>query len=503
MLERLPPATPFSDWDLLYGLNAPEPGFVWTTFTFGLRFNYGERHVALMVAYPHDAGVLHVHNSAGGSRDYQLSHGENWIYLNAPPNAPRFDFSVSPQRAMPEEVRELGVLLRIAHRAANRAELDALGDINEGVPGDWMPAERILAGPLLTRCLLESFVGPGLFMSYIDLRKRPPALEVAVFPPSWAPPATERTIKLAINGKIVDLRIRRDRNEDGRYCLAHLPATALRGRVSLRAYTSWRGVLKPLDVRWVDDEGRDLATGQELYWRGNGHGKLPPDENTFRVAGAVSASFFLGSGASWFVKMTKLYTELTGKPFAACGNVLDWGIGCGRIARFFERDKPVLYGVDIDAVNIAWCKQHLRWVKTAQTSPDPPLPFADGMFELVYGHSVMTHLAEADQLAWLAELARVTKPGGYCLLTVLNELSWFIRYFPDGRSADQLEAFIRAGIIDDGRLDVGVDADRPGVYRNMSHTSAYIFRVWAEFFEAVKIVHGFADLQSLVVLRRR
>jgi SAM-dependent methyltransferase len=497
-------AIPYTDWELLYGFNAPETGFVWSNFAFGIRFRSGDANIALLAMYPHDEGVLHVHNSAGGSKDYPLARGDNLIFLHAPPNAPRFDFSVSPQRAMPEEVRELGVLLRVAHRAATRAELNAAGPVIDGVKGDWIPAQRLQAGKLLTRCLLESYVGPGVFMSYVNRRNpRAPVMELAMFPPSWAARRQPATVKMAINTDVIDVPVTPSMEADRAYALAHLPATALRGFVDLRPYALKKGELPPLDIRWVDEHGQDFLAGQDMHWRGEGHGAMPAEKNIFRVAGPASEDFFLFSGATWFVKLTKLYESLTGRQFGQCGPVLDWGIGCGRIARFFDLGAPKLYGVDIDAVNIAWCKKHLRWVETVQTSTNPPLPFADGMFELVYGHSVMTHLSEADQLAWLAELARVTRPGGYCLLTVLNELSWFIRYFPDGRSADQLEAFISAGIMDDGSLNVGVDADRPGAYRNMSHSSAYIFRVWAECFEVVRIVHGFADLQSLVVLRRR
>jgi SAM-dependent methyltransferase len=503
VLERALPAVAYSDWDLLYGFNEPEDGFVWTNFAFGIRFGSGEPHIGLVVLYPHNDGVLHVYDPSGGSRDYSLVKGENWLLLVCAPHRSQFDFGVSPQRTLSEDVRELGVMLRIAHRTATREELEEAGEINDGVPGVWVPAARHLPGKLLARQLLESYIGPGVFISYLDQRKEIPILELALFPPAWAPRGTTRMIKLKINRDVVDVQLRQDSNEDGRYCLSHLPETALRGLVNLKRYMSWRGVLKPLDIHWIDEEGRELRPAQAMHWRGNGFGALPAVENMARVAGLVSYSFFLGTGASWFVKMTKLYRKLTGRRISACGPVLDWGIGCGRIARFFTPGKPKLYGVDIDAVNIEWCKQNLPWIEAVQTSPDPPLPFADGMFELVYGHSVMTHLSAADQLAWLAELARVTKPGGYCLLTVLNELSWFIRFFPDGRSAEQLESFIRDGVMDDGSLDVGVDADRPGVYRNISHTSAYIFRVWAEYFEVVEIIHGFADLQSLVVLRRR
>ncbi|MGY1688890.1 class I SAM-dependent methyltransferase [Geodermatophilus sp. SYSU D01105] len=48
----------------------------------------------------------------------------------------------------------------------------------------------------------------------------------------------------------------------------------------------------------------------------------------------------------------------------------------------------------------------------------PPLPFDDGRFDLVLGYSVFTHLPVDHQDAWLAELRRVTRPGGLLLLTV-------------------------------------------------------------------------------------
>jgi ubiquinone/menaquinone biosynthesis C-methylase UbiE len=50
-----------------------------------------------------------------------------------------------------------------------------------------------------------------------------------------------------------------------------------------------------------------------------------------------------------------------------------------------------------------------------------PLNFADQHFDLIFNHSVVTHLDEKYQDAWLAELHRVTKPGGILLLTVSGE----------------------------------------------------------------------------------
>jgi SAM-dependent methyltransferase len=47
----------------------------------------------------------------------------------------------------------------------------------------------------------------------------------------------------------------------------------------------------------------------------------------------------------------------------------------------------------------------------------PPLPFPDAGFDLAYLLSVFSHLPEATTLAWLTDLARVTRPGGIVIVT--------------------------------------------------------------------------------------
>ncbi|MCA1657735.1 MAG: class I SAM-dependent methyltransferase, partial [Verrucomicrobiaceae bacterium] len=54
----------------------------------------------------------------------------------------------------------------------------------------------------------------------------------------------------------------------------------------------------------------------------------------------------------------------------------------------------------------------------------PPTPFADGSFDLVHGISVFTHLSEADQDRWLAELQRITEPGGAVLMSIQGEIAF-------------------------------------------------------------------------------
>ncbi len=99
--------------------------------------------------------------------------------------------------------------------------------------------------------------------------------------------------------------------------------------------------------------------------------------------------------------------------------VLDFGCGCGRVLAYLRREiAGELTGSDIDGEAIAWCQENLAEVGTfVRNEIMPPLPFPDATFDLTYAVSVFTHLPKRMERAWLRELTRVTKPGGYLLLT--------------------------------------------------------------------------------------
>jgi SAM-dependent methyltransferase len=97
--------------------------------------------------------------------------------------------------------------------------------------------------------------------------------------------------------------------------------------------------------------------------------------------------------------------------------VLDFGCGAGRTLRHFLGEAAAgteVWGADIDAPSIDWLAGNLcPPLHAVRCGPAPPLPFADGSFDLVWALSVFTHLVEP--MAWLAELHRVLAPGG-CLI---------------------------------------------------------------------------------------
>jgi len=126
-------------------------------------------------------------------------------------------------------------------------------------------------------------------------------------------------------------------------------------------------------------------------------------------------------------------------PREAYSFVLDFGCGCGRIARQLlqQRERPKKYvGLDLHRGMIQWCQRNLQPlspgfefhhqnVRNPGLNPkgsDKPLPFPvpDGAVTLLLAWSVFTHVDEASAGFYLREIARVLAPEGAALTT------WFL-----------------------------------------------------------------------------
>ncbi len=106
--------------------------------------------------------------------------------------------------------------------------------------------------------------------------------------------------------------------------------------------------------------------------------------------------------------------------------VLDFGCGAGRTLRQFldVADRNEIWGCDVHEPSIAWLREHLCPPLHAFVNDlEPPLLLDDSSFDLVYGLSVFTHLAD-DWSAWLVELHRLLRAGGIAVITFLNEPMW-------------------------------------------------------------------------------
>jgi len=108
------------------------------------------------------------------------------------------------------------------------------------------------------------------------------------------------------------------------------------------------------------------------------------------------------------------------------GSVLELGCATGRVLRHLlcHETSADLWAVDINQRYIEWIRRFLApSLHVFQNSILPQLPLEDNSFSLVYAFSVFTHI-DAFELAWLAELRRILRPGGMAYLTIHTERTW-------------------------------------------------------------------------------
>jgi len=183
--------------------------------------------------------------------------------------------------------------------------------------------------------------------------------------------------------------------------------------------------------------------GRSILTRGPEADGLPlPPARLRAQAGPrhADARFFLRSGE----QHAQLIRELLGEQGASVEEleaILDWGCGCGRVLRHWSTLPPGrVFGCDISPKMVEWCVEHLVFAEVEQNELSPRLPYEDGKFGLVYAFSVMTHLNEELQHAWIRECRRVLESGGYFLFSTLG--AYYLRL---GRLSEPEQHAFEAG----------------------------------------------------------
>lgn len=236
---------------------------------------------------------------------------------------------------------------------------------------------------------------------------------------------------------------------------------------------------------------------------------FPPPALMHRTSALSDESDFAAHGGAILRALAVISVE----PISSYRNVLDFGVGVGRLARMFKGFDGRYAGVDIDELHIDWVKDNLPWVDTHKTKPRQPLPFQDSTFDAVFSISVFTHMSEPDHFYYLNELRRVTVPGARLFLTIAGERAL--------QRAENESNVLQMLAMPTGGIDAARAALRGGpgfcfVRQNGHLTSnayeygitfiseTYIKQRWSEYFDLEKIaIGGIHDFQDIAVLRRR
>lgn len=168
---------------------------------------------------------------------------------------------------------------------------------------------------------------------------------------------------------------------------------------------------------------------------------LPPARLRLMVAGVPQADWFLAGGRA----AEESIRDAVPVPLESMHSILDFGCGCGRVARRWRDLAPEIHGSDFNPTLVAWCRENLPFGAFEVNGPEPPLPYADNSFDLVYGLSVLTHLPVETQRRWLEELARV---GREWVLVSIHGEPYRVRLTPEElRRFDSSEIVVRWGVV--------------------------------------------------------
>jgi SAM-dependent methyltransferase len=230
---------------------------------------------------------------------------------------------------------------------------------------------------------------------------------------------------------------------------------------------------------------------------------IPPAINRMRV-GSRSIGRFMEAGLNCYRPIRQamqMYYTGQGTP-----RVLDFGCGVGRVLQYFCREPMELSACDVDASAIEFLGKSYPKVRSLVNGHDPPLPFEDGAFDVVYSVSVWTHLPPESQDPWLREMDRILRPRGLALLTTIGPYGY--------RRGTHLQAvtfsydeLMRSGFQYSEYDAATKERGAPGTgvaYGAAYHTPQFVREEWSRFFRVLDVQEGVIDnLNDLVVMEKR
>lgn len=221
---------------------------------------------------------------------------------------------------------------------------------------------------------------------------------------------------------------------------------------------------------------------------------IPPRRLNYLVTGITKVSKYVEVGKRAFQTIVQCM-ERNGVNWKEFDAVLDFGCGSGRVIRYWKGYDIRAFGSDYNPELIQWCQKKLKFAQFDVNQLDPPLPYKDQTFNLVYALSVFTHLDEPRQHTWIAELLRVIRPGGYLLMTTHGDCDYYHQHL----TAEELAKFRAGQLVVKNQNHVGENCC------NAYHPIGYVKDVLATHFEVLDFKHqgALGNLyQDLYLLRK-
>lgn len=231
-------------------------------------------------------------------------------------------------------------------------------------------------------------------------------------------------------------------------------------------------------------------------------GPIPPSWLIQAFTGQPDLDGFLQSGPRTVDILAEI-VERSGGDIASYEKILDFGCGCGRVLRCLGRHtNAVRVGTDLHDRAIDWNSANYENSEFFYGTELPPTPRSNDEFDLIYAVSVLTHLDEAHQDAWLAEWQRIVKPGGLVIATYRAE-DFLKKYMgPRGKAIrEQLDE--SNGMI--FKTTDGWEGVFEKFYGGAYHRKRYILDHWSEYFEILELIDAgdFGNNQNAAVMRKR
>ncbi len=240
--------------------------------------------------------------------------------------------------------------------------------------------------------------------------------------------------------------------------------------------------------------------------------EVPEPALQIKWNGAAGLALLTQSKA--FYRHAKAIVAAHGATALADSRVLDFGLGWGRLARFFARDVAPgsLLGVDPTEDILEVCRRSRVPAELARSEFLPEsLPFE--AVDLAYSFSVFTHISEPAADTCLRALHRSLAGGGLLIVTIRPPAYLALDAQMHDALAelggDPVAAVRRAGYVfvphpAAGHPQEGADAGGEMTYGEAVIGVAHIRERWGELFEVLDVHAASEDIyQVAVTLRKR